>query len=152
MKPGSVKFPVALWLPLAAVLAVNAIVFSRHWNRDGAAAPSFLKPPGWLVGGVWVVLFILMGQSVRLIRRVPPNKSKPLVRLIIGLMLLCLAYPFYTGGLKYNGIGLAGNLVLLGLTACIIFRARPLSPGCAGCLFPILLWLIYASVITLWDY
>jgi tryptophan-rich sensory protein len=148
MKLISLKSLPYLLLPLAAVLLVNAVIFRLRWDQVAVVVPSILNPPGWLIGGVWVGLILLMGVAIRQIRQVPSLESLRIGRLIIGLIVFCLCYPFYTLGLKNEAIGLAGNIATFLFAAIIIAKAWPLSRTCAWLLFPILPWLVYASAIT----
>lgn len=135
------------FLPLAAVLMVNAIIFGRHWNDDAVKSTSLMNPPDWLIGGVWVGLIVLMGLAIWRIRKITSPKSVTIGRLIIVLILFCLSYPFYTMGLKSETIGLVGNIATFLFAAFVIARAWPLSRTCAWLLFPVLPWLVYASAI-----
>jgi tryptophan-rich sensory protein len=147
MKLTSLKSLPYILLPLSAVLLINAIIFRLHWDEDGVAGPSLFHPPGWLVSSVWVGLILLMGLAIRQIRQVPSPKSVRIGRLIMGLIVFCLSYPFYTRGLKNETIGLAGNIATFLFAMYIIATAWPLSRTCAWLLFPILPWLVYASAV-----
>lgn len=128
---------------IALSLAVNAVVFAFGWN-DGANAdaPSW-APPGWLVGGIWVVLFGLMGAA----RQLTPTNA--LRTSIDALILASASYPLYTGGLESQVVGLVGNLVTLAfavfVTAALVARDER-TP--AALLLPLLAWLAFASVLT----
>ncbi|WP_425147898.1 hypothetical protein [Deinococcus sp.] len=65
-------------------------------------------------------------------------------RWVVGLILLCAAYPLYTAGLGSAAVALLGNLVTA-LVALLAARRAWTTDRLAGWLLPVVPWLIYAS-------
>lgn len=134
-------------LPVLAALLVNAAIFGLHWNGD-ALGTSWLDPPGWLIGAIWTVLLCCMGVALWRGTRSAAARSARLPQLVLCLIVLCLAYPFYTSGFQSGRIGLIGNAVTFVYAAWIAARAWPVERKTALPLIPVLCWLAYASLIT----
>ncbi len=135
---------VAVFVALA--LATNGLIFALGWRQpDRDIQPSW-APPGYVVGIVWTVLFGTMGAARWLaLKSDDPNGA----RLIVVLVVLCLAYPFYTLGFQDRMPGLAGILVTFALTAAIAFRARRRGCRAGLMLLPLLGWLCFATALVL---
>ena len=53
-----------LFLAVGSIILINAIVFSLDWDKAGTSQiEAEFAPPGYVVGIVWVGLFVLMGVS-----------------------------------------------------------------------------------------
>lgn len=131
-----------------AVLAVNTLIFSRGWglasapgSAPGATGPSVL-PPGYVIGGVWVVLFSLFAAAWAIL---PPEARRG--RQAIGaLVLACLAYPFYALATDNAWLGLAGTVFTLVLAAVVVGRYLwPVKRAAALLVFPVIPWLLFAA-------
>lgn len=133
-------------LPIAAVMAMNILVFSLHWDSTPRNYNPWLNPPGELVGAVWVVLFLLMGVARYKVQKAKAPSSRHLARLIIYYMAFCLSYPLYTLGLKSYFMGLVGNAATFGFAAYLIFRISRVSKIAAWLLVPVLPWILYATL------
>lgn len=133
-----------------AVLAVNFVVFLSGWFQTDTpdTKPSVLNPPGWLVGVVWVALFTLLGAARWLLVKSDANYGKSQSRYIILLALFCLAYPFYTMGLKNVAAGLTGNIATVVAALWVVLRVRRVSVAAARCVLPVVAWVSFATVLT----
>lgn len=140
-----------LWNELAAVgfvIVGNAIVFALGWNDDGdSGRRAEFAPPGYVIGGVWILLFSLMGAA----RWVSVTAGGDAARngwLVTGLIVLCWLFPFYTGGLDNEYIALGGTLVTLVVTLAVIQKLRRDSLLAVTLLVPLVAWLAFATAIT----
>jgi tryptophan-rich sensory protein len=136
---------VALFVVPAVLL--NGVIFGLGWDRTSVALPGL--PPGWFVGGLWVLLFAGMGVARRLLVRGGVERGDRRAASGVELLgFLCLIYPLYTIGLSNDRIGLAGNIVTLLVALPVAAFAWRRVRAAGGCVFAVCLWLSYASVIT----
>ena len=104
-------------------------------------------PPGAVVGTVWMVLFGLIGAARWAVLRTDAEGRVRASRWIVGLILLCLAFPFYTAGPSGLEIGLAGTLVTIAV-ALVTVRAAWRTGGLgAALLAPLVAWLAFATIL-----
>ncbi len=136
-----------LALFLVPVLLLNGVIFGLGWDRSSVALPGL--PPGWFVGGLWVLLFVGMGVARwLLLRRGVERGDRRAASGVELLGFLCLIYPLYTVGLSNDRIGLAGNIVTLLVALPVAAFAWRRVRAAGGCIFAVCLWLCYASVVT----
>jgi translocator protein len=135
--------PVAV--ALAAVLLTNLVVVALGLQGGNHADPD---PPGWLIGSVWVALFACMGGAYAGLARAPADAFRERAALV-GLGLLCLAYPFYTGGFANWTVSFFGTVATFLYATALTLAVRRVSRLAAGLLVPLLLWLIFAAFILL---
>lgn len=140
-----------LWNELAAVgfvLTGNAIVFALGWNSgsDTARRAEF-APPGYVVGGVWILLFSLMGAS-RWVSVTGGGAADRNGWLVTGLIVLCWFFPFYTGGLDNHYVALGGTVATLIATLAVLQALRRDSTVASLLLLPLVAWLAFATAIA----
>ncbi len=136
-------------LPIAAITAVNTLVFGLGWNMaSGPALPGLLFPvlPGWLVGVVWTCLFAMMGAARWRIRRARGSSGRASRDWLIRLMALCCAYPFYTLGLSNEIIGFAGNIATIIVAWVAFAKLRMVSQLAALAPASVAAWLCFATI------
>jgi len=122
-------------------LLLNAVIFGLGWDRR--SVPNPYLPPGWVVGTIWIVLFVAMGIARWLVVR---NTEKRHNKRLAILGLLCMLYPLYTMGLGNPTIGLACGF-LTSLYAIWIMPGLLRVSRTAACLIGLVaVWLIYASM------
>lgn len=140
-------------LPVAATLAVNAVIFTQGW--DERAKPSldslWFAPPGWMIGAIWVVLYIFYGIS-RWTAATESEQSHHRAWWVVALMLWGLSYPwlsqsFDIGYGRYLGWGAYMNVASLGLTLIVIARLWPVSKKAVYWLVPSVLWECFAILL-----
>jgi len=139
------------WLLVAfAAAAVGgfASASAGEFYRD-LVRPSW-APPGWLFGPVWSVLYALMGVSAWLVwraRGLTGARSALLVfivQLAANALWTWLFFVWRQGGLAFAEILLLWTLILA--TIVLFWRVNRLS---AVLLLPYLLWVSFASALTL---
>jgi tryptophan-rich sensory protein len=130
-----------LLVVVGTVLLVNGLIFGMGWNSSRAEAPLETLPPGWVIGSVWVVLFTLFAVALWQLRTHPAAYNW-----LIALILFCLAYPFYSLAFDNRYAGLLGNLGCIALGGLVTGRALSASRPAALCIFPVIPWVIYATV------
>jgi translocator protein len=129
---------------LASVLAANLVVALLDLGGDDGADGG---PPGWLIGTVWIALFACMGGAYAALVRAP-GPTEGTRAALVGLGLLCLAYPFYTGGFDNETVAYAGTAATLAYAAIVTVAASRVSPRAAALLVPLLIWLVVAFFLT----
>lgn len=129
---------------VGAVLAANLIVAVLGLEGD-AADPD---PPGWFIGSVWIAIFACFGAAYAALVRAP-GETRGERRALIGLGLLCLAYPFYTAGFDLRAVSLAGTIVTFAFGLVLALRFRHRSLRAAWLMVPLLVWLVIAAIILI---
>jgi translocator protein len=147
-KPSRAGLWANIGILLVAVIVVNGIIFGLHWDNGGhRAVRPWYVPPGAVVGIIWTVLFMLYGAARwHYVRDTGERGWRSY--LVTGFAALCLAYPFYTGGLANMWIGLVSNALLLLVVIGLSVWLRPKSRRAAQCLIPTIVWMSYALFIT----
>jgi len=129
---------------LLPTLVLNGIIFGLGW--DVSTPPSPYLPPGWVVGSIWVVLFIAMAIARWLLVRAHTIAAARDARLVVLLGTLCLIYPLYTVGLSSQSIGLAGAIVTALIAVWVAVRIARSSPAASALTGLLIAWLVYASI------
>jgi tryptophan-rich sensory protein len=133
-------------LPVFLALATNGLIFGLGWVQPDRDIQPVWAPPGYVVGMVWVLLFGCMGLGHWFALQRQDIKG---ARLLTGLILLCLAYPFYTAGLQDRMAGLIGIMVTLAYSAALAWRFRRLACRAGLTLLPLIAWLCFAAALIL---
>jgi len=140
-----------VWLLLsfaAAAVGGLASASAGEFYRD-LVRPSW-APPGWLFGPVWSVLYALMGVAAWLVWRARGFGGARnallvfVVQLAANALWTWLFFVWRQGGLAFAGILLLLALILA--TIVLFWRVNRLA---AVLLFPYLLWVSFASALTL---
>jgi tryptophan-rich sensory protein len=106
-------------------------------------------PPGWVVGGIWMVLFAAMGVARWLLLRRGVERGAGLAAAGVALLgFLCLLYPLYTIGLSNDRAGLVGNVITLLVALAVAVLSWRLSRAAGACIVAACLWLTYAGAVT----
>ena len=132
----------------AAAVGGLASASASEFYRD-LARPSW-APPGWLFGPVWSVLYALMGVAAWLVWRGRGFGGARNALLIFVVQLAAnalwtwLFFVWRQGGLAFAEILLLLALILA--TIALFWRVNRLA---AVLLFPYLLWVSFASALTL---
>ncbi len=139
------------WLLLAfSAAAVGGFASASAGEFYGALVRPSWAPPGWLFGPVWSVLYLLMGISAWLVWRVrgfAGAKTELLVfviQLAVNALWTWLFFVWHRGGLAFAEILLLW--VLIAASIGLFWRVSRLS---AALLFPYLVWVTFASALTL---
>ena len=128
-------------------LLLNGVIFGLGWNRNGMDLPGL--PPGWFVGGLWMLLFAGMGVARWLLLRDGAERGDRKAASGVELLgFLCLIYPLYTVGLSNDRIGLVGNMVTLLVALPVAAFAWRRVRAAGGCVVAVCLWLSYAAAVT----
>ena len=143
------KIIIAITLPLtvggiASYFTLKAI---PTWY-ESLNAPSF-KPPNWVFGPVWTILYILMGYSFFLIWKLPENseRNKACIAFILQLVLN-FAWSFFFFYFKNIGLALIDiSILFLSIVVMLIlfYKVKPIS---AYINIPYLCWVSFALVLN----
>lgn len=135
-------------VPVLIAGATDALLRSLGWNQPaGEVWPDF-APRGGAIGAIWVVLFACMGAAGWLVARSARPGTQRRANLIGGLIVVCLAYPFYTHFIRGHGTELAGNIVSFALAATIVRRIRRDSRVAAALIGLVAAWIVFATVLV----
>ena len=146
-EPGLSGMGANLALFVVPPLLLNGVIFGLGWNRTSAALPGL--PPGWFVGGLWMLLFAGMGVARWLLLRHGLDRGVRMATAAVVLLgFLCLIYPLYTIGFSDDRAGLVGNLITLLVAVPVLLLALRRSRAAAGCISAVCLWLSYAAAVT----
>lgn len=137
-------------LIVGLIIVANAIVFSLGWDEAGTSQiEAEFAPPGYVVGVVWVGLFVLMAVARWLIVKSQNINAAAHARLVTILAVLCFLYPFYTLGLSSLVMGLVGNAAVILLAGWTIWQIKSSSKTAAALLLAVILWVFFASIIII---
>ncbi len=118
--------------------------------------PTLIKPwftpPGWLIGAVWFILFILMGVSLFFVWRNNLRLKNLLIRrsiIIFGAQLIVnILWSAAFFGLKSPEAGLITISVLWVMILATIMMFRRVSRDAALLLIPYILWVSFAAFLN----
>jgi len=139
------------WLLLAfaaAAIGGLASATASEFYRD-LVRPSW-APPSWLFGPVWSVLYALMGVAAWLVWRARGLGGARNALLVFVVQLAANAlwtWLFFVW--RQGGLAFAEILLLLALILATIVLFWRVSRLAAVLLFPYLLWVSFASALTL---
>jgi len=134
-------------IAILSALVVNGFIALVNPSEMASPGSVHLQPPGYVIGTVWLVLFAAMGAARWLLLTKPINTVHAR-RLVLSLLLFCLAYPFYTMGLKSEVIGLVGNVLTIALSFFVVIRVGRISRLAAGLVSLVSVWVTFASFLV----
>ncbi|MCU0567128.1 MAG: tryptophan-rich sensory protein [Oculatellaceae cyanobacterium Prado106] len=130
---------------LAAV--INAITLALGWGagNDPAELQPTWAPPGWAIGGVWLILLAALGAARWLAivqsRRGAPSRAG----WVTGLAVFCCLYPFWTLAFNSRTLSLIGNVLTLILAGWVTWKMRRVSAGAMAIGALVLAWVVFAT-------
>ena len=116
--------------------------------------PSF-NPPNWIFGPVWTTLFLLIGISLGMVLATPKDvkyRNSAIAAFVVQLLLnLGWSYLFFY--LHRPGLAALEIVLLLASIGVNIYYASKIRKAAAWLLVPYLLWVSFATVlsITIWK-
>jgi tryptophan-rich sensory protein len=125
-----------------AAVVVNGSLAALRLNAPAPAHWPAFAPPGPAIGIIWVLLFGAMGAAAWYAR------SARLGRGVVGLIVLCLAYPFYTHLIPGHATELAGNIVSFVYACWLIVRLRRALPLAAVLIGLVAVWIAFATALV----
>ena len=143
------KLIASLAIPLAIGTTAGILTSAgtSGW-LDSLNSPSF-RPPNWIFGPVWALLYLIMGLSLFLIWRQKANKQR---KQAIIVFFIQLAFNFFWSFIffYYHQIGLALSEILvlwISIVGMLVlfYKIKPLA---AYINIPYLLWVTFASVLN----
>ena len=140
-----------LFANIGAAIALAAIA-NATLAHFGLAQPPHERwpafaPPGPAIGAIWVVLFAAMGAARWSVAREFGPHATSNARAIGALIVICLAYPFYTHVVGGHAIELAGNVVTFAIAVGIAVRCRETIVA-ALCVGAVAIWIACATVLV----
>lgn len=141
-----------LCVALASVLLMNALIFGFGWNiPSDQMRRVWFEPPDYVVGAVWVALFALMAFARWQLNGITTGQARRARFWITFLLVSCLLYPLYSLAIGSVIGGLIGNLWTIALAVFTISRVWRVSPVAAYCIAPVIVWVTFATFITLGE-
>lgn len=107
-------------------------------------------PPAWVFGPVWTVLYVLMALAAWLVWRVRARRGARHALVLYGLQLALNAlWPWLFFAWRRGGLAFAEVVLLLGVVGATVFAFARVRRRAAVLLLPYLLWVAFASALTL---
>ncbi|MGE5832515.1 MAG: TspO/MBR family protein [Methanomicrobiales archaeon] len=120
------------------------------WYADLAKPP--IAPPGWFIGAVWTVLYLLMGIALFLV--LDADRSLPAVKKGISFFVLQLGlnvlWSVLFFGLRSPLFALLGIILLWVSIAATLLLFLKVSRPAGFLLLPYILWVSFAAVLNAW--
>ena len=104
------------------------------------------RPPNWLFGPAWTVLYIMMAVAAWLVWRV--GDAKPALMLWAGQLALNFAWSFLFFGARSPGLGLIDIIAMWIAIAATIFAFAFKSRLAAFLMVPYLCWVSFALALN----
>lgn len=140
---------ISLGLVFAVALAgARATAEGQGWYRH-LAKPAW-TPPGWFIGLIWTVLYIMMAVAAWLVWRQGGliEQSEPLI--LYGIQLaLNAAWSITFFGHRRPGLAMAVLFILWWAILATIKEFLPVHPLAARLLVPYLAWVTIAGLLNL---
>lgn len=128
---------IAMSVGIAAL--TNGLLAALGLNRPRTGAWPAFAPPGPIIGIVWIALFAGMGAAYALV----PQK-----RAVAALIVLCLAYPFYTHVAGTHLSELAGNVVTFVYAVWLMLTLRARSTAATLLVAAVAAWIAFATALV----
>ncbi|MFM9936155.1 MAG: tryptophan-rich sensory protein [Novosphingobium sp.] len=126
---------------LTATIAINGFLFAVGWatpNGNGSRQMPMI-PPGAIVGLIWTVLLGLMGAARWVyVKQSGDHGWRSWAPYMLGA--LCIAYPFYTGGLQRNQAAFWGTVLTLIAAVAVMLVLRRRDTRSPWLLVPTAFW------------
>jgi tryptophan-rich sensory protein len=130
---------------IGGIASLNARSFYQELERPTWA------PPGWLFGPVWTTLFALMAIGAWLVWRERGwQGARPALTLFIVQLAFNALWSWLFFAWRMGMTAIVDVLVLwvlIAATITLFWRVRPLA---GALLLPYLVWVSYASALTIW--
>ena len=147
-RAGTFILAVGVCYVAAAVGSVFTALSVNTWYA-GLAKPPF-TPPGWFIGAVWTVLYLLMGISLFLV--LDEDRDRPEVKWGISLFSVQLGlnviWSLLFFGLRSPFLAFIGILLLWGAIAATLHRFLAISRISASLLVPYIVWVTIAACLN----
>lgn len=107
-------------------------------------------PPAWTFGVVWTALYVLMAVAAWLVWRVRARRGARHALILYGLQLALNAlWPWLFFAWRRGGLAFAEVVLLLGVVGTTVVAFARVRRRAAVLLLPYLLWVAFASALTL---
>jgi tryptophan-rich sensory protein len=150
VRAGILVLAVGLCYAAAAVGSFFTGLSVGTWYPDLVKPP--IAPPGWFIGAVWTVLYLLMGIALFLV--LGEDRGLPQVRKGISLFALQLGlnvlWSLLFFGLRSPRLALFGIVFLWVSIAATLLQFLKVSRPAAYLLVPYLLWVTFAAGLNAW--
>ncbi len=107
-------------------------------------------PPAWTFGVVWTALYVLMAAAAWLVWRARARRGARHALILYGLQLALNAlWPWLFFAWRRGGAAFGEVVLLLGVVGATVFAFGRVRRRAAVLLLPYLLWVAFASALTL---
>ena len=97
---------------LGFTIALNGLIFGLGFNDNPTVVGEGILPPGYVIGGVWTLLFIAMAWAYWRVASDEGNKAGDHYH-ILAFAGFCLAYPLFTLGFSQPLMVILGNVICI---------------------------------------
>ncbi len=140
-------------LSAEAIGAVSALLSGSMKDFFEMYQPPPLQPPSWLFPVVWGILYALMGISAYLIysKKTDSNVKQIRKALTVYWAQLAVNFSWSIVFFRFEALWAAAVviLVLLVMIVVMMVKFRKISPAAAYLNIPYLLWVAFASYLTI---
>jgi benzodiazapine receptor len=113
----------------------------------------FFKPPDWLFGPAWTILYILMAIALYLVWREPKSKLRDTaIALYAGQLAVNILWSAGFFGLHNILLGVGLILLLLALILGTTYMFYKISKPAAYAMVPYALWVCFATLLNIAVY
>lgn len=141
---------VAIVLCTVATAVIGGLASARAGDFYGALQRPAWAPPAWVFGPVWTVLYVLMAVAAWLVWRVRARRGARHALILYGLQLALNAlWPWLFFAWRRGALAFAEVVLLLGVVGATVFAFARVRRRAAALLVPYLLWVAFASALTL---
>ena len=144
-----IKLVLSLALPL--VIGTIAGIYTSEGTSvwlDTLNSPSF-RPPDWLFGPVWTVLYLLMGYSLYMVWIQKASKQRNIAITVFSIQLaLNFFWSFIFFYFHLIGIALIEIIVLWIVIVTMLIFFYKIKPIAAFINIPYLLWVTFATILN----
>ena len=135
---------------VAIVVCVDGALFLFADDTGSRGGPLIGALPGWAIGVVWLLLFVLLGIAHGRTRHVRSANGEAARRAVAVLIVACAVYPACTLGLRSATLGTVGNVAIIGLAALVVARTWALDRISAIAPCAVVAWVSFA-MLTIVD-
>ncbi|MCU0527766.1 MAG: tryptophan-rich sensory protein [Elainella sp. Prado103] len=133
----------------------NVITFALNWNSNSnTELQPVWAPPGWAIGGVWLVLLAALGAARWFTVMQEKNVREKKIRVsgsswVTGLAVFCCLYPFWTLAFDSRVMGLIGNGLTLLLAGWVTVKVSQVSGWATVIVVVLVTWVIFATLLLI---
>jgi len=139
-----------LFLPLLSGSLIGLII--SNFIDYGILEKPFLSPPGFIFPIVWSLLYLLMGISYYLFKEKNPSETKLVNTIYYSQLIFNLLWSILFFVFKWRLFTIAWTIILVLLVIYLLYLFYEKSKISSYLNIPYLIWLIFATYLTIGIY